>query len=274
MGDDLAVPGNSNGRNTGIYARWWILTWCNFPGDWKQRIQSSFQRYAGQVEKSHETEMVHIQIAVAGKREAGGVREKCTMGDIKRLLGDNAIHCEVAKRSKAAIIYCTKEDTRFGEQLISGQSGNVRDPLDGVDLYPWQETVLEIINEAPSNRTIYWFWENEGNTGKTSLAKHICLTQRAMYVSGKASDIKYGVAALVKKGMPPKVILVDVPRTYEQFVSYEGMEAVKNGIFYSTKYESEMVMYDPPHVVCFANFHPDMDKLSRDRWDIRVITTP
>jgi hypothetical protein len=49
------------------------------------------------------------------------------------------------------------------------------------------------------------------------------------------------------------------------------MENVKDGLFFSTKYESGMVRYNPPHVIVFANVPPDVTKMSADRWVIKEI---
>ena len=64
---------------------------------------------------------------------------------------------------------------------------------------------------------------------------------------------------------------MDFTRDVEEYVSYQAIEAIKNGIFYNTKYESKMITYNSPHVIIFANFFPDITKLSSDRWVIREL---
>lgn len=54
----------------------------------------------------------------------------------------------------------------------------------------------------------------------------------------------------------------------ENYVSYEAIESVKDGIFFSGKYESGMTIFNQPHIICFANFAPDIGKMSSDRWKI------
>ncbi len=52
---------------------------------------------------------------------------------------------------------------------------------------------------------------------------------------------------------------------------YSMAEKLKNGFYLSTKYESVMKVFRPPHVLFFSNFHPDENKWSRDRvqlWDL------
>ena len=51
------------------------------------------------------------------------------------------------------------------------------------------------------------------------------------------------------------------------------MEEVKGGIFCSTKYECGMHMQNPPHVLVFANFPPDMNDrdMSSDRFVVQNV---
>jgi hypothetical protein len=52
------------------------------------------------------------------------------------------------------------------------------------------------------------------------------------------------------------LVICDVPRAAGNFVNYGALEQVKNGLFFSSKYESEMAVFNPPHVICFANSKP------------------
>ncbi len=128
---------------------------------------------------------------------------------------------------------------------------------------------MDIIAEDPDDRSIVWFWEEIGGVGKTALCKHICLTMKgAIYVSGKAIDIKYAVAAM---DVYPKIVLMDIPRSAGDAVSWDAIESVKNGIFFSGKYEGKMITGNCPHVICFSNAEPDWSKLSVDRWKVYQI---
>ena len=54
-------------------------------------------------------------------------------------------------------------------------------------------------------------------------------------------------------------------------MSYSAIESLKDGLLFSGKYEGGVKLFPPPHVVIFANFLPDMTKLSIDRWDIHTL---
>jgi len=49
------------------------------------------------------------------------------------------------------------------------------------------------------------------------------------------------------------------------------LETLKNGFGFSTMYEPRMRFWNTPHVFVFANFPPELYRLSADRWDIHDI---
>lgn len=132
--------------------------------------------------------------------------------------------------------------------------------------YAWQTTVLKLIGanapvpENSSAREITWIVDEVGNNGKTWLARYLVAHHNAMYVTGgKEGDIAHAY-----NGQP--VIVFDFSRAKEECVSYASIESLKNGFVFSTKYESSMKMYNPPWVLVFSNWNPEMDKFSSDRW--------
>ena len=142
--------------------------------------------------------------------------------------------------------------------------------------YPWQQTVLEILQGPVDPRAIYWVWESRGNSGKTSLLKHICSCLpelRAIVVSGRPADVTYAICEHQRRlGCLPGCILLNLPRSFDgSFLSYPALEAVKDMLFFSPKYSSCMINGDPPHVMVFANEPPETRKLSKDRWRVREI---
>jgi len=84
-------------------------------------------------------------------------------------------------------------------------------------------------------------------------------------VSGKPKDIKYQIAQCKED---PDIIIWDVPRSAKSYINYVAMEEIKGGVFCSTKYETKPVIINWPHVLCFANFEPEYDKMSKDRWNV------
>jgi len=182
-----------------------------------------------------------------------------------------ACHLEKAKNWGAVKNYCTKAETSICEAVTPCTRRPLKDPLEGKEPKEFQKFIMDLVDTEADDRTINWIYDPVGCAGKTTLAKHLCINHpgKILYVSGKAADIKYGVTSFLDNEINDLYLLfIDLTRSVENFVSYEAIEAVKNGIFYNTKYESKMIVFNSPHVVVLANFEPELEKLSADRWNI------
>lgn len=178
------------------------------------------------------------------------------------------VHWAVCRSIARSVEYCCKEDTRAPSGHIYYRGFTIPEPLDIIsELRPWQQKVIEYINEKPNDRTIHWFYEQLGNTGKTSLCKYIIHHYKRVhyFTGGKAVDIAY---QLISQSWSPLVCIFDLPRTSEDKVSYNAMEAIKNGLVQTGKYKGGTKLFNPPHILVFANWRPDTSALSRDRWAI------
>lgn len=91
-------------------------------------------------------------------------------------------------------------------------------------------------------------------------------------LSGKGTDMKNGIVQYkANTHVLPSVVLINIPRSKSGFLSYTGMEEIKDMYFYSGKYEGGMVCGPNPHVFVFANCEPDYEKMSEDRWKVHEI---
>ena len=166
--------------------------------------------------------------------------------------------------------YCSKEDTRkpgtipFSRGFVIPKSPRIISVL-----RDWQSEIVKEIVQEPDSRRISWYWETKGNMGKSALVRYLVYHHQALVCSGRATDMKYLIIKYKEKyGSYPSLIVFDVPRTQENFLSYQGIEEIKNGCFCNTKYECEMVLMDFPHVIVMANFEPNRRLMSEDRWNI------
>lgn len=129
----------------------------------------------------------------------------------------------------------------------------------------WQAEIWLILKGPVHPRQILWFWEKTGGFGKSTFAKWLARTQNAFYsTGGKSADIAYAY-------QDEKIVVFDLPRTSAEYMNYNVVEQLKNGMIFSGKYQSEMKFFEIPHVVVFANYEPDTDKLSQDRWFIKEL---
>lgn len=182
---------------------------------------------------------------------------------VKNLLPGKA-HIEPCRDWFAAKNYSNKKETRI-EGPYSHKTEFV-DTLEYINMYGWQKDLIKELEEKPNDRKIIWFYDKIGMNGKTQLCKWLIVHRDAAYFDGGAKgDISYAY-----KGQ--KIVLFNFPRTKEGYVSYDSIESLKDGIFFSKKYESRTKVFNSPHVVVMANFKPELEKLSLDRWDLRKLS--
>lgn len=179
-------------------------------------------------------------------------------------------HWEKCRKVKESIIYCQKADTRSGRIFRRGVvKHRPLKVLSRQDLYTWQEQIVVDCEAEPDDRAINWYWDEEGNIGKSQLVRYLVVHNDAILVSGRSGDIKYQIKQYVDKhGTGPEIVIYDIPRTARNYINYCAIEEVKNGCFASNKYESDMVVINPPHFLCFANFEPSFENMSQDRWKV------
>jgi len=199
--------------------------------------------------------------------------------------GQRVDHDNVKKLIQEGKTYQEIVDTDFGyaakygkfikEQVAVQRMATGRNSLlaeyEGVSWKPWQQDVLTVVSQPADRRKIHWIWESKGNVGKSWLAKYIMLTDDAILMeSGKKVDMAYIFAQ-----KPTKIVMIDLSRTSapvdgKDYLGgvYSICENLKNGSLMSTKYDSQCIVYDVPHVIVFANWEPDYTKWSEDRYDV------
>lgn len=171
------------------------------------------------------------------------------------------IHWEKSKGSRDEnIVYCSK-------QKILASLGLPK-PIKVIEhLYKWQLDIENLIKTEPDDRLVYWFWESQGNIGKSAFIKYCCVRHNVSFCcGGKYSDI---MNLIFNQDMDKcNCIMFDIPRCNDGCISYASIEAIKNSLVCNTKYETGFKVFNSPHVVVFANSPPEFDKLSHDRWVI------
>lgn len=183
------------------------------------------------------------------------------------------IHWEQARSIVNSVKYCSDPTKRHGQIWTLGfdvPNQPRLHVLDRADLFTWQLELANELDQEPNDRSITWYYDQDGGSGKTSMAKFIVATyQSVLFLSGGSfKDTSYQV---IKMKTDPRIVVVNLPRTSEGKVSYSTLESVKDGLIQSGKYEGGFRLYAPPHVIVMSNFLPDMNALSMDRWQIRYL---
>jgi hypothetical protein len=195
------------------------------------------------------------------------------------LVFDGRDYLQPSKCSKAER-YGMKEETRIEGPWWKGERFDeiAKETVYKIDitLYPWQKKVCAILDGPQDDRSMWWFWEPYGGAGKTTFLKWIYQNYSGVCISGgNAHNMKNGIVRYQEaKGVYPKIVIVNIPKTYDsQYISENGMEEVKDMFFYSGKYggkdENGEVCGRPPKFLVFANFRPNTGGFAKDRLRIR-----
>lgn len=191
------------------------------------------------------------------------LNSKKSFSSLKKSIGVKELHIEKCKGSeKQNIEYCSKSgiwDSNFLEKPYIEEIET---------LYKWEEDINLLLKSQPDKRSVYYYFEEEGGIGKTTYQKYIFTHfKKVVVLSGKGTDMKNGVVKYLEKtGFLPEIVLINIPRSSQDFVVWSGIEEVKDMFFFSGKYESGMICGKCPHVLCFSNEEPPVGKMSFDRW--------
>lgn len=188
-------------------------------------------------------------------------------------------HIEQARGTEEEnFAYCSKENNfitniEIKPNYLDQYEDEMNETYNEVKWQGWQQDILNLIETKPSSRTVHWFWEEEGNKGKSFLCRYIDWKYNAIIANGKQADVFNQYKCFLEEyKTQPKVAIIDIPRSHQDYVCYSTLEKIKDGLIYSGKYEGGKLRLCKHHLIIFANFAPDRSKLSDDRWDIREIS--
>jgi len=239
--------------------KYWCFTYNNYEIEQIEQIEQVFKHeslwYIFQ-EELGENNTPHLQGTICLK-----IKQRLTQ--LKKL--NAKIHWEQTKCVKSSVIYCSKKETRNGKIYTYGI--DIPDEVETEKPYGWQLEVMDIIKTKPDKRTIHWFYEPNGGVGKTTLCKFLCVEHKAIMLTGKSNDMYHQLSKMKEI----KLVIVDIPRSSQDYINYGAIEQIKNGLIFSGKYEGKQLIFNCPHVICFANEAPNTEKMSLDRWNIRKI---
>lgn len=136
--------------------------------------------------------------------------------------------------------------------------------LQSGDMRAWQQELKEMTDQEADDRKVIFVVDQDGGSGKSWFARYMVSKwpDRVQVLGpGKRDDL----AHVVDVGKP--VILFNVPRNGMQFLNYGFLEALKDRMVLSPKYESQMKFLEAvPHVVVLCNEMPDESAMTEDRY--------
>jgi hypothetical protein len=138
---------------------------------------------------------------------------------------------------------------------------------------PWSNQCLEILKER-NTRHVHWIISHKGNDGKSVFTRYCRINQIALICSdvGTGGDFATVLGSLMDESPWWKrdAIVFDFPRTKKDHTTfYTKIEEYKNGEMTATKYQGGgIVLERGGAVIVFANFYPEIDRFSLDRWKL------
>ena len=166
--------------------------------------------------------------------------------------------------------YCMKD----GNQVLRIGKFNSDFKIRRSDLRPSQVRIVDELLQpvdAKFNRELKWYWENSGGYGKTITYTYLIDNHKCVMTGGSEADMLRAVSAYIEKEGYPEIIIIN--QTFSKdMISYNGLESLLDGVFFSPKYESTMVRFPRCRIAVFANHPPDEDKMGASRIDVQELS--
>lgn len=267
-GSDGANEGNTNSSlaiKRANPAKQWCFVWNNYPANYLDKLNNSMEKCGGASKYIFGKEVgdsgtPHIQGYICFNRKIRAISQM----EIKE------IHWEKCKGNEVDNFkYCSKDKNYI--QHGFDNSFLLKNKLLEIkiikELKPWQDKIVLKYNEhclEPNERSIFWIVDPLGSNGKTCLCKYLITKHDFGFLNNaKSADIAFYISNNMKNGYA-----FNFSRSLEDKVNYQAIESVKDGLLFSSKYESSLIIMNSPFIVCFSNFYPNISALSKDRWEI------
>lgn len=133
---------------------------------------------------------------------------------------------------------------------------------------PWQKNVIDMV-DVFEIRKVDIIIDVEGGKGKSSLVRYLGCKGLAKKIPF-ANDYK-DIMRMVMDMPTQKMYFIDMPRAIGKerlFQLYGAIEEIKGGYAFDDRYSFKDKYFDPPRVVVITNTAPDLNLLSRDRWNL------
>jgi hypothetical protein len=282
----------------------WCFTLNNYTEEEINHLSTlNVCRYILYGKETGENGTPHLQGFVQFNTKRGLAFVKRTIGErghyeIARNIADSVRYCkkdgdfteigELSTQGKRSDLEAFKQDVKNGmhdkKTLMENHSTvyaryerfvnlyvSIYKPLPDIHMYPlykWQQHLYNKLILEGTERTILFFVDLRGNSGKTWFAKYFCrLHENAqILLPGKKADMAYMLEE------DKTVYFLDCPRSKQgEYIQYDFLEDIKNRYVFSSKYESRIKHLQKNHLVVFLNEQPDQSKLSIDRFEIKLL---
>lgn len=139
----------------------------------------------------------------------------------------------------------------------------------------WQREFILVAEINHDPRLIHWIWDPVGGHGKSWLARHLVAKWPNDWTIlknlGNQRDSATVIKNIIDSGFRGRHAWVDLPRGACIKDFYPALEDISDGCVTTLKYQGKTVMFEPMCIYVGANFLPDLDKMSEDRWRVYAL---
>lgn len=234
--------------------------------DLASRFENYCKKWVFQAEKGDETGYLHWQCRISTK-------VKCALKQVIEKFKDLTAHVSTTStQNMGNDFYCTKEESRVEGPWrdTDEKPGYVQKRFRGEFTWkPWQQSVLNSMELTPDDRTINVIFDPQGNHGKSFLSSY-CAQHGLARVLPSLNDYKE-IVQFAMSFPTRSTYFLDMPRGLpKKHLNgiYSGLENMKNGWLFETRYHGRELWFEPPHIWVYTNVMPGLTLLSADRWKL------
>lgn len=274
-GNSIPPPINEKRMNQG---RRWCFTWNNYSDDVvaaiKERLESKdILRFVVGFEVGEKCKTHHLQgyFEFTGKiaRRPSEMWDNWNLGRFFKCKGT----------AEENYNYCTKSGNFFkgGDwSILKKKDPLAIEVLKDEDLYPFQKSIIDILNGPVMKGHIHWICDLKGQNGKTELLRKLVVERNLKFTyGGKKADI----INLVYNNQEYYLTTMNAAMVYNlgrsedlTKVSYTSMEQISDGLISNTKYETGCFVMNHPHIIVLANGMPMIRSMTMSRWLVYSIS--
>jgi hypothetical protein len=175
------------------------------------------------------------------------------------------------------MFYVSKEETRVDGPWSSKNDINTNKITPYLratpDWYPWQKSVIAMLEEEPVPGKVKLILNPKGNVGKTTLVYWLYVRKMVVKVPplAEAKDIMRMVMAKEES----RAYIIDLPCQLSDKLTKQfghALESISNGEAYDDRYEWRDRIGERPHVFVFSNAKLNEKMLTARRWEFYTIT--
>lgn len=226
----------------------------------KEWCKENCKKWVFQLEECPTTLRLHCQGRVS-------LKEKTRESTLKKRCPPWLHVSATSNNNKDNEFYVTKVATRKGGPWTDR---DIEVPWDVAEIRvmkPWQNSILELLQDKRNIRKIDIVIDTVGGIGKTTLVRFLGVYKMAMQIPfiNDNKDLMRMVMDMPKMG----AYTVDMPRALKKdklIGIYSAIETVKGGYAYDDRYSFKYEYFAPPNVVVFTNQVPELKYYTADRW--------